>query len=725
MRFKEIIMNSVRDESIIFAELSELCSRPGYAHVIGYFCFRDNTASIPEEIEPETIAELHRPEALIRTEISTLVGLLVKGDLNFNLPNPDDMQAMIDRTQELLAELHVSFLHPMRSHLENITSEQPDDPFSLGSVLREPIFYGGESAYDFQYLEFSKQKYANDNDWLRSNKGFSIDDAASVISGIVKIHQRNMLNHFDSLKSMHPDDWTFLPAYMFSVEDVAEEVSFDLEIIQHVLQAFCFTRQSSNDQFHSISDYNATNSVPLIQLDEGRYLLFQFYSLAESLYESPYYWMVADEEYRPKLSDNRGNYLEDFSAEKLRLIFGDSNVYMNLDIYDPKTPKKGRRGEIDVLVTFGDRAIILQAKSKRLTVEARKGNDQVIRKDFAASIQDAYDQGFLCADLLLNESNVLEDSNGNKVEMQKKFSEVYIFCVVSDHYPALSFQARQFLNWEHTDNIKPPFVMDVFNLDVMSEMLQSPLFFLSYVNRRTDYTDKIMSHHEITILSFFMQHNPWLEENNFIALDDSVSSNIDSAMMVRRLGLPGKAIPDGVISRLMGGHLGKILKSIGKSNDPAMIDFGLLVLSLGNDAIDKLEDGIDKILKRSKDTQKSSDLTVAIGKKESGITIHSNRRSVSEAMSHLQRHCEMRKYIHKAASWYGLCIDSYDGSPRLVIKGEYPWVHSKDMEDQVERNLLKAKSTSHSSKRKRNKIGVNEKCPCGSGVKYKKCCKRR
>lgn len=717
-------MNSVRDESIIFAELSELCSRPGYAHVIGYFCFRDNTASIPEGIEPETIAELHRPEALIRTEISTLVGLLVKGDLNFNLPNPDDMQAMIDRTQELLTELHVSLSHPMRSHLENITSEQPDDPFTIGSVLREPIFYGGESAYDFQYLDFSKQKYANDNDWLRINKGFSIDDAVLVISTIVEKHQKKMLDHFDSLKGMHPDHWTFLPAYMLSVDDVAEGVSLDLEIIKNVLQAFCFVRQGGNDQFLSISDYNATNSTPLIQLDEGQYLLFQFYSLAESLYESPYYWMFADEKYRPKLSDNRGNYLEDLCAEKLRPIFGDSNVYMSLDIYDPKKPKKGRRGEIDVLVTFGDRAIILQAKSKRLTMEARKGNDQVIRGDFAASVQDAYDQGFLCAELLLNESNVLEDSNGNKVDMQKKFSEVYILCIVSDHYPALNFQARQFLKWQQTDKIKPPFAMDLFNLDVMTEMLQSPLLFLSYVNRRTEYTDRILSHHEITTLSFFMQHNPWLEENDFVALHDSVSSNIDSAMMVRRLGLPGKAMPDGVISRLMSGHLGKILNSIGKSNDPAMIDFGFLVLSLGKDAVVELEDGIDKILKKSKATHKSSDLTVAIGKKESGITIHSSKRSVNDAMSHLQSHCEMRKYIHKAASWYGLCIDSDDGCPRLAIKGEYPWVHSKDMDSQVERNLLKVGPASHSSKRKRNKIGVNERCPCGSGLKYKKCCKR-
>ena len=44
---------------------------------------------------------------------------------------------------------------------------------------------------------------------------------------------------------------------------------------------------------------------------------------------------------------------------------------------------KGKKvGEIDVLVIFGDRAIVLQAKSKRLTLEARKGNDNQIKDDF-------------------------------------------------------------------------------------------------------------------------------------------------------------------------------------------------------------------------------------------------------------------------------------------------------------------------------------------------------
>ena len=53
--------------------------------------------------------------------------------------------------------------------------------------------------------------------------------------------------------------------------------------------------------------------------------------------------------------------------------------------------------------------------------------------------------------------------------------EVYIVCLISDHYPSLGFQARHFLKANTSLQIPAPFVMDVFALDAMTEMLESPL----------------------------------------------------------------------------------------------------------------------------------------------------------------------------------------------------------------------------------------------------------
>ena len=37
------VLDNTRDEKAIFDDLEALCQQPGYAHIIAYFCFRDNS----------------------------------------------------------------------------------------------------------------------------------------------------------------------------------------------------------------------------------------------------------------------------------------------------------------------------------------------------------------------------------------------------------------------------------------------------------------------------------------------------------------------------------------------------------------------------------------------------------------------------------------------------------------------------------------------------------
>src|SRR5690349_11587533 len=96
----------MRTEQEIFDELAVLCATPGYVHVIAYFCFRDNIIAFADELKGEDYAKLYSRERLIRTEISTLLGLLARTTIDFSIPHSRDFQAMADRTEALLRELH-------------------------------------------------------------------------------------------------------------------------------------------------------------------------------------------------------------------------------------------------------------------------------------------------------------------------------------------------------------------------------------------------------------------------------------------------------------------------------------------------------------------------------------------------------------------------------------------------------------------------------------------
>lgn len=72
------------------------------------------------------------------------------------------MQDYIDKTEALLQEIQDAMRPPLPDVLDPVkNSNDGTNPFTSGKALREPIFYGGESAYSFQYRDLASKKYAN------------------------------------------------------------------------------------------------------------------------------------------------------------------------------------------------------------------------------------------------------------------------------------------------------------------------------------------------------------------------------------------------------------------------------------------------------------------------------------------------------------------------------------------------------------------------------------
>lgn len=703
-------MDSKRSEHEVFQDLSELCTSSGYIHAITFFCFKDNIVRFSEEPSADDLAEQYTHERLIRTEISTLLGLMVKSSVDFSIPKPNILQEYIDDTDKLLKELHQSMNAPASAiFMDIIEKKKNDNPFTKGAFLREAIFYAAESAYDYQYLDFFVKKYQNDDEWLTVNKGFSIQDVEAVIHAIVYIQHQKLHDFAEKLIKIHPDEWTTLDIFSFSIDEIERITDGSPELIIKILREF--TVDDSNEQFAVLGDYNIINAKPLLHRDEHTYILFQYYGLLEAMYESPFFWFKqTDERYFNTIATkNRGDFTENFSFETLSKVFGKAKVFKNINIYD----KKSRVGEIDVLVIFADRAIVLQAKSKKLTLGARKGNDNLLAEDFKKAVQDSYAQGFDCAKFIQDKKYQLFDDSNNEISIRNDFKEIYIFCVVSDHYPALAFQTQQFLKYEETSIIKPPFVMDIFLLDVMAEMLSNPLYFLSYVNKRTSYFKKFIAHSELTILSYHLKRNLYLsDEFSLMFIDDDVSSDLDLALLVRKKGLIGKATPDGILTKYKDTIIGNFLDSIQDTEDEYTIEIGFFLLTLSEETISQLNEGIQNTIDLFLQDGNNHDFSVGFSDIAAGLTIHSNQLPRQEAYRKLKDHCEYRKYRQQANIWFGLCLDPILKKFRFGIMSNKAWCYSRDMGKKVVDRLVSNDI----------KIGRNDKCPCGSGKKYKKCC---
>src|SRR3546814_4755832 len=85
------------------------------------------------------------------------------------------------------------------------------------------------------------------------------------------------------------DTARFLPVdpFRFSASEIASRSGMDEAFVEKVLEAFALPAGPCNFSFQALGDFNEINARPLIR-HQGKYCSFKYYSLLESIYESPF-----------------------------------------------------------------------------------------------------------------------------------------------------------------------------------------------------------------------------------------------------------------------------------------------------------------------------------------------------------------------------------------------------------------------------------------------------
>jgi hypothetical protein len=98
----------------------------------------------------------------------------------------------------------------MRAELEAAFADRATttrvDPFAKAAAMREPIFYGAESAWGSQYRDFAVQRYARDADWLQKNKGFTPEEGKKIIAAINDFLNGSILATLKAMKTLPRSD---------------------------------------------------------------------------------------------------------------------------------------------------------------------------------------------------------------------------------------------------------------------------------------------------------------------------------------------------------------------------------------------------------------------------------------------------------------------------------------------------------------------------------------
>ncbi len=267
----------MRSKAEILLELNELASSVGFLEVLLIICNNHLNCSTDE------LANRDLRSVLNENEVTFLFGIWMK---NMGKKEADfsDKDKIANHVHALMDDFHLTFL----SSFPKIDSKLSYHELSIknAEMIKETIFYSGSGAYDYQMVNFLETKYKNDKKWLKENRGFLIEQAGKLYNFIktaltVKLNTKEF-KHLTELYSIDFNNFVFQKYPEFKT----------------ILNLFSFNlNETLNQDFNDVGDLNQFKFRPVIKTDT-KYIIPMPYLLSEALYDSPFFWMITDKQYK-------------------------------------------------------------------------------------------------------------------------------------------------------------------------------------------------------------------------------------------------------------------------------------------------------------------------------------------------------------------------------------------------------------------------------------------
>lgn len=769
-----------RDTREILSDLRNLIHTPSYIYSLCLILFEDF------HLDLNKIHEVDHRSRLSVKECSLILGFLVQKEMDFSFPDsPEEAFARKEQTYSLMDELHVSFNAPQFAKLGEMMDRQENgevfeddwqerlDFFVKDRGMVEPMFYAGDGVYDFQYLEYLEPKYKYDQEWLLKNKDFAISTVREIVSAIkefviakagevlpinikdvfpeiaakarkkLKKHyskekideierQQLIAASFYRYRALFPnpeatsnnsaEGWkvfyqNLLDLFIIRPSDLG---SIGTESLNAFFNNFSFA-PVCNLEYEGPGHFNILNSRPLVKLDDKRYFLPIGYLLPEAVYESPFYWMWEDKKYRDTLGRHRGNVGEEIAYEMLSKVFGKDRTYRSVVV----EIKKGQREtDIDVLCLLGNKALCVQVKSKKLTLVAKRGDYEQLSKDFKGAVQDAYDQGLVSRDAVLNRKARFVSAEGKEIHLPESINEVYIMGLTTENYPTLAHQVHMMLVKKPDDPF--PLFVSAFDLELLVHYLKDPYDFLYYVRQRTRLMEYFRADEELVYMGYHLDQKLWPREGyDFVSIESDFGKIIDRNYYPYKTGmshlLPDKDDP--ILNRWKDPQFDLFIKSIKFSGDVRTTDIIFHLLDWSGDARKDIVAYMIKLKSASRSEGKVKSLATPAATDFGLSYVVTNNTDSAELEGRTFTYARLRKYLCKSNAWLGL--GAYSASPHLIdalIYLDEPWQSNSQLEAEYKEELAQMKTTRSIPIKDRGKIGRNSPCPCKSGKKFKNCC---
>jgi len=434
--------------------------------------------------------------------------------------------------------------------IRSLSEKEQHQRFIEGKVLTRELT-AGRFVYPGQFLEAAERAYTPHNEVLQDELGFTIQEAIQFATELSQLcHDRyqqmmDRMHEFGRISRIaHGSFVRHVDEYEDDVEGAEEYLESDEfeEVRQEALDAWDRYQEAKQDlwiaeatlidhfpdnedtfeaflnrmsvtigsvpqtDFTYPYEHNPLHESPILE-DDGEYIIPHFNAFLRALAETYYYDLIdlpgygSQDEHGGEFGEQWGDYVEEWAHDSLLNLFPDAAIHSN-----PTYTVNGDEYETDLVILHEEICIVIECKAQKLTLPTRRGDYQQVKDDVLDGIGDGHNQASRLIEHVQDGGVTELDTDNGTVSIDSGSIETVLPTVV----------LREQYDWIATteygtiadidDNL--PYVTSVYDLEVISECLESPDRFIDYITKRIELSraQKLASPDELDYLGAYIDN---------------------------------------------------------------------------------------------------------------------------------------------------------------------------------------------------------------------------
>ncbi len=712
--------------------------------------------------DPETYTEstYEGRECFVEFALS----LILSQDRKKNMPHAT--KEAIDEFLKLVSEVMDNVLWYFGSEAAEAKRSKIEDEIRF-SMLGRYLYIRGDS-YPEHHIEMIREIFQPYNDFFKQYYGFECNELISIIQRIsdqpaVNLHEYTEV--IALMMEMHELFKKFVDAkgtdFFSSIEDMKKQYFalpevqkkkaefdkksylinknlFEIAPTEHTPKKILDLLSSEfgdNASFVEVSGFKAwptndtiINTRPLIK-DDGKYYCFLpqivFRQMSDILEQ-----MIQDKNenyYKNTYLKKRSQYLERKTLEYLGKLMPEARIFQNL-YYNIQQNGKTTRVETDGLILFDMNLFIVEAKAGRLSVSSRRGGLMRLKDEIKKVLEEGFQQADR-AKCYIKETAVpvFENEDGSvavRLDDKDRYKNIYLINTTLQNFGSLASHMPTIKDLGYVKGTEWPWSVFINDLRVISEILDFPTLFLFYLQRRIRANDypQFYAVDELDFLMFYLYEGLYFEDGRLKGVDRYIPHAYTEDLDRYYDYLAGR-VSSGSKPRLkISEEYRKLVLELESTRKYEFTKVTTTLLDFDSETRHKIIDGITEAKKASEKDGRDHDLTMYFNDLNMGLmfSVGTNRRF--DFWDNIDRHCKLKMYQTKFGEWILVTVDINKKNERFLDFRIYrqKWKYNPEMEQRLRE--FKTYKIAKFRQAGIKKIGRNGTCPCGSGLKYKKCC---